>query len=218
VEGRQEIKALEEPPALAVSGRSPRPDAEADSTLPDRKTQQLEAFRLPPGFRGRSAAFVQLWWVVQALFVKPLPQIFFPLRRMLLRAFGAKIGVGVRIRPGVEVTYPWKVVIGDHSWIGDDVTLYSLGPIIIGSNTVISQKSYICAADHDYSDPTFAIRSRAVTIGDEVWVAADTWVGPGVTIASGAVIGARSTVTKDLPAGMICIGSPCRPIKPRTTS
>ena len=218
MEGLQEIKALEKPPARAVSGGSPRPDAEADPTTPDRKIQQLEAFRLPPGFRGRSGAFVQLWWLVQALLVKPLPQICFPLRRALLRAFGAKIGVGVRIRPGVEVTYPWKLVIGDHSWIGDDVTLYSLGSITIGSNTVISQKSYICAADHDYSDRTFAIRERPVTIADEVWVAADTWVGPGVTIASGAVVGARSTVTKDLPAGMICIGSPCRPIKPRITS
>lgn len=186
--------------------------------MQERNIQQLEAFRLPPGFRGRSAVFVQLWWLVQALFVKPLPQAFFPLRRLLLRTFGAKIGAGVRIRPGVEVTYPWKVVIGDHSWIGDNVTLYSLGPINIGSNTVISQNAYICAADHDYSDRAFAIRARAVTIEDEVWVASDAWVGPGVTIATGAVVGARSTVTKDLPARMICIGNPCRPVKPRITS
>jgi putative colanic acid biosynthesis acetyltransferase WcaF len=185
--------------------------------MQNRNIQQLQSFKLPADFRGRSAVFVQLWWIVQALFVKPLPQACFPLRRILLRAFGAKIGTGVRIRPGVEVTYPWKVVIGDHSWIGDNVTLYSLGPISIGANTVISQNAYICAADHDYSDPAFAIRARAVTIEDEVWVASDAWVGPGVRIGTGAVVGARSTVTKDLPARMVCIGNPCRPIKPRVT-
>src|SRR5579864_3010385 len=120
--------------------------------------QRLELFKLPAGFRGRSGVYVQLWWIVQALLFKPLPQICFPLRRLILRAFGAKVGSGVRIRPGVEVTFPWKVSIGANSWIGDNVTLYSLGDISIGHNTVVSQNSYICAADHDYSDPAFAIR------------------------------------------------------------
>jgi putative colanic acid biosynthesis acetyltransferase WcaF len=177
--------------------------------------QRLDQFTLPAGFRGKSAVYVQLWWIVQALFFKPLPQICFPLRRLILRAFGARVGEGVRIRPGVEVTFPWKVSIGANSWIGDNVTLYSLGAISIGHNTVVSQNSYICAADHDYSDPAFAIRARPVRIEDEVWVASDVWVGPGVTIGSGAVVGARSTVTKDLPAAMVCAGSPCKPIKPR---
>src|SRR3984957_19993367 len=120
--------------------------------------QRLDLFRLPANFRGRSGVYVQLWWLVQALLFKPLPQICFPLRRFILRAFGARIGSGVRIRPGVEVTYPWKVSIGENSWIGDNVTLYSLGEINIGHNTVVSQNSYICAADHDYSDIAFAIR------------------------------------------------------------
>jgi putative colanic acid biosynthesis acetyltransferase WcaF len=177
--------------------------------------QRLDLFRLPEGFRGRSATYVQLWWIVQALIVKPSPQIFYSLRRFMLRAFGAKIGAGVRIRPGVEVTYPWKVSIGDNSWLGDDVTLYSLGPISIGANSVVSQNVYICAADHDYSDAAFPIRARAVTIGDQVWIASDAWVGPGVTVGDGTVVGARSTVVADLPPGMICVGSPCRSIKPR---
>lgn len=177
--------------------------------------QRLELFTLPAQFRGRSGVYVQLWWLVQALFFKPLPQICFPLRRFILRTFGARIGSGVRIRPGVEVTYPWKVSIGENSWIGDNVTLYSLGEINIGHNTVVSQNSYICAADHDYSDLAFAIRARPVTIGDEVWVASDVWVGPGVTIGAGAIVGARSTVTRDQPAAMVCAGSPCKPIKPR---
>jgi putative colanic acid biosynthesis acetyltransferase WcaF len=177
--------------------------------------QRLDLFELPRGFRGRSALGVQWWWLVQALLFKPLPQICYPLRRALLRAFGAKIGSGVRIRPGVEITYPWKLTIGANSWIGDHVTLYSLGPITIGANVVVSQNSYICAADHDYSEIAFPIRERPVAIGDQVWIASDVWVGPGVTIGDGVVVGARSSVTSDLPRGMVCVGSPCKPIKPR---
>jgi putative colanic acid biosynthesis acetyltransferase WcaF len=177
--------------------------------------QQLSQFELPRGFRGKSAVHVQFWWIAQALLFKPLPQICYPIRRLLLRAFGAKIGRGVRIRPGVEVTYPWKVSIGANSWVGDGVTLYSLGSISIGADSVISQNAYICAADHDYADISFPIRERPVKIGDQVWIASDVWVGPGVTIGEGVVVGARSTVTKDLPEGMICVGSPCKPFKPR---
>lgn len=177
--------------------------------------QRLDLFRQPPLFRGRSALAVQFWWLVQALVVKRLPQICYPLRRTLLRAFGARIGAGVRIRPGVEITYPWKVTLGDHVWIGDDVTLYSLGPIRIGAHSVISQASYVCAADHDYTDVAFPVRERAICIGEQVWIAGDAWIGPGVTIGDGAVVAARSTVTEDLPPGMVCAGSPCVPLKRR---
>jgi putative colanic acid biosynthesis acetyltransferase WcaF len=177
--------------------------------------QRLDQFRLPLGFRGRPAWYVQFWWIVQALIVKPLPQICYPLRRGLLRLFGARIGAFVLIRPGVEITFPWKLSIGDNTWIGDDVTLYSLGPITIGANSVISQKSYICAADHDYTQASFPIRERPVQIGDQVWIGADVWVGPGVTVADGAVVGARSTVTRDLTEAMVYVGAPCKPMKPR---
>jgi putative colanic acid biosynthesis acetyltransferase WcaF len=180
--------------------------------------QRLDLFRLPAGFRGRSAVYVQLWWIVQGLLFKPLPQICYPIRRALLRAFGAKIGKGVLIRPGVEVTFPWKLVIGDYSWIGDDVTLYTLGPITIGANTVISQKSYICAADHDYAHVAFPIRERPIRIGDQAWIGGDVWVGPGVTIADGAVVGARSNVVQDVPEAMVCVGSPCRPLRHRSSA
>lgn len=186
------------------------------ASVPD--YQRLDLFRMPIGFRGRSALVVQLWWIVQALLFKPLPQICYPVRSFLLRLFGAHVGRFVRIRPGVEVTFPWKVTIGDNCWIGNDVTLYSLGPITIGDNSVVSQKSYICAADHDYSQPDFPIRERPVEIGTQVWIGADVWVGPGAHIADGAVVGARSTVTRDLPAGMVCVGSPAKPIKRRNMS
>ena len=102
--------------------------------------QLLNTFKLPKNFRGKNAFVVQLWWLVQSLLFKNSPQLLYGFRRFILRMFGAKIGKKVIIRPTVRITYPWKVSIGDYSWIGDDVVLYSLGEIEIGRNVVISQR------------------------------------------------------------------------------
>lgn len=179
------------------------------------KFQDLSAFTVPEGFRGKPAWFVQLWWAVQATAFKWSPQFAYAWRAWILRAFGAKIGKNVIIRPTAQFTYPWKIIIGDHSWIGDDTVLYSLGPISIGSNTVISQQSYVCAGDHDYTAQNFEIRGPAIHIGNECWIASGSYIGPGISIGDGSVVGARSVVTKNLPQGMICVGSPCRPIRQR---
>jgi putative colanic acid biosynthesis acetyltransferase WcaF len=143
------------------------------------------------------------------------PQFAYGYRAWLLRQFGARIGKDAIIRPSVTVTYPWKVSLGDNVWLGDDVVLYSLGEINIGSDTVISQRSYLCAGDHDHRRPEFPIRARSITIGEQSWVAADAFIGPGVNIGAGAVIGARSTVLRDMPAAMVCAGNPCRPMHAR---
>ena len=179
--------------------------------------QRLDKFRLPENFRGRPAWVVQLWWLVQDTLFRWSPQFLYGWRRWLLRLFGAQIGEKVLIRPTVRVTYPWKVRIGDYSWIGDDVVLYSLGEIDIGPHTVISQKSYICTGSHDFTKPEFPIYALPIKIGDQVWIATDVFVAPGVTIDDGVVVGARSTVLHDLPAGMICYGSPARPVRRRET-
>ena len=84
----------------------------------------------------------------------------FAWRRILLRMFGAKIGRNVLIRPSAKITYPWKVSIGEYSWIGDNAVLYSLGEIEIGNNTVISQRCYLCTASHKYDDSSFPIYSK----------------------------------------------------------
>jgi putative colanic acid biosynthesis acetyltransferase WcaF len=177
--------------------------------------QKLDLFSLPMGFRGRSAFVVQLWWLVQATLFAMSPQFMFGWRRLLLVLFGAKVGVDVLIRPSVRVTYPWKVKVGDRVWIGDHAELYSLGEIEIGNDVVISQKSYLCAATHDFTKISFNMIDKKITIGDQVWVATDVFIAPGVTIGRGALIGARSSVFSDMPAGMICIGSPAKPVKPR---
>ncbi len=177
--------------------------------------QDLKEFKVPLGFRGKSKIVVQLWWVVQTLLFRTSPQFLYSWRRFLLRSFGAKIGKGVIIRPTVRITYPWKVEIGDYSWIGDNVELYSLGTITIGKNSVVSQKSYLCTGSHDYMKKTFDIYAKPITIEDECWVATDVFVAPGIKIGKGSLVGARSTVLNDLPEGYICYGNPAKPIKIR---
>ena len=179
--------------------------------------QNISAFSIPPGFRGASALKCQVWWLVQSTLFAMSPQFMYSWRIWLLRLFGAKVGKGVIIRPTVRITYPWKVSIGDHSWIGDHAELYSLGEIAIGSNSVISQNTYLCTGSHDFTKDTFDIYAQKITIEDEVWVASDVFVAPGINIKKGAVIGARSTVLNDMPEGMICYGYPAKPVKPRIT-
>jgi len=178
--------------------------------------QNLSAFTLPDNFRGKNAVVVQLWWLVQALLFRTSPQICYGWRRFLLRLFGANIGKKVIIRPSVKITYPWKVSIGDYSWIGDDVVLYSLGEIEIGENTVISQKSYLCTGSHDYLKEDFPIFEKKITIEGECWLATDVFVAPGITIKKGTVVGARSSVYKDLPGNKVCIGNPAKIIRDRS--
>lgn len=177
--------------------------------------QNLDKFKLPKNFRGKNSFIVQLWWIVQSIFFRTSPQFAYGWRRFLLRIFGAKIGKKVIIRPTAKITYPWKVSIGDYSWIGDEVNLYSLGEIEIGKNTVISQKSYICTGSHDYLSDNFSIFAKKITIKDKCWLATDVFVAPGITIESGTVVGSRSSVYKNLEANKVYVGNPVKMIKER---
>lgn len=179
------------------------------------KLQQLAKFSVPSGFRGRGPIFVQCWWIIQATLFACSPQLMYGWRRLLLRLFGAKIGENVIIRPSVKVTYPWKLVIGDHAWIGDNVELYTLGNITIGDNVVVSQKSYLCTGSHDFQSEAFDIYAKPIAINTGAWIATDVFIGPGVTIGQGALVGARSSVFESMPEGMICFGYPAKPVKKR---
>ncbi len=177
--------------------------------------QDLARSHPPAGFRGRSAFTCQLWWIVQSTLFGCSPQIFYGWRNFLLRLFGAKVGTGVKIRPSVRITYPWKVEIGDHVGIGDNAVVYSLGPIFIGANACVSQRTYLCAATHDFRDATFPLVEGAIHVEEQAWVAADVFVAPGVTIGKGAVVGSRSTVLNDVPPFAIAVGYPAKPVKMR---
>ena len=165
--------------------------------------------------RGRPGWLILIWWLVQAIAFPISPHSFHAIRIGLLRLFGAKIGRGVVIRPTARITYPWKLEIGDYSWIGDDVVLYSLDHIRIGQHCVISQKCYLCTGSHDFQDPTFNLQIAPIELGNGVWLATDSFVGAGVKIGSNTVVGARSSVFNHLPAGQICFGTPCKPHRPR---
>jgi putative colanic acid biosynthesis acetyltransferase WcaF len=177
--------------------------------------QDLSKFEVPPGFRGKDVIRVQLWRSAQATLFRLSPRVMYGFRRLLLRAFGAHIGRGVLIRPTATVTYPWNLTVGDYSWLGDDTVVYNLAPVDIGANVAIAHRVYLCTGYHSITRLTFDIGGSPILVGDEAWLADDVFVGPGVSIGRGAVIGARSSVFKDMPEGMVCHGSPCRPEKRR---
>ena len=159
---------------------------------------KLQNFRLPENFRGRPAAYVVLWDLVNAVLFKPSPKIAYGWRRFLLRIFGAKIGKGVLIRPSVSVTYPWKLIVGDFSWVGDQVTLYTLDTIEIGKNSVISQHSYVCTGTHDFGSEYFDIRAVPIKIGNGTWIAYGCFLGPGIKIGDNCFVQALSKVTQNV--------------------
>jgi putative colanic acid biosynthesis acetyltransferase WcaF len=177
--------------------------------------QDLSRFRLPEGSRGRPAWFVQLWWFLDALFVRSTPQAFYCWRRAILRLFGAEVGRNVLIRPGVRVTFPWKVVIGDHCWIGDNVELYSVAKIVIGEHSVVSQGSYLCAGTHDHRDISFPFVASPIIVEPECWIAARAFVGPGVRVGRGSIVGACSVLLSDVSPATIVAGVPARPVGAR---
>lgn len=140
---------------------------------------------------------------------------WYALRRTLLRLFGAKVGQHVRLRPSVRVEQPWNLTIGDNSSIGDRSIVYCLGTVRIGRNVSLSQDVHLCAGTHDYTHSDLPLLRPPITIGDEVWLAADVFVGPDVEIGDGCVVGARSSVLKSLPPWKVCVGTPARPVKNR---
>jgi putative colanic acid biosynthesis acetyltransferase WcaF len=182
---------------------------------PAAEYQAMDRFRVPDDFRGRSKVYVQLWWIVQSSLFAMSLQPMYGWRRCLLRLFGARVGKKAIVRPSVKIPYPWKLTIGDHCHIGDEVHLYTYGEIEIGNCAVISQRSYLCTGTHDHTSPTFDLVARKIVIGPEAWLATDVFVAPGVTIGRGAVIGARSSVFEDIPPGVIAVGTPAKVIGER---
>lgn len=169
---------------------------------------------------GRSQRIISLWRLFGMPLLKKLPcEIFWEphfnaCKVRLLRMFGATIGNGLVIR-SCEVYYPWNLFIGNNVWIGYEANLYSLVPIRLGNNTVVSQRAFLCTGGHDVRDPRFGLTVGEIVLKDGAWVSAGCFVCPGVTLHEGAVAAAGSVVVKDLPAMTICGGNPCQPIKPR---
>ncbi|WP_290756530.1 MULTISPECIES: putative colanic acid biosynthesis acetyltransferase [unclassified Exiguobacterium] len=165
--------------------------------------------------RGKSGLYIFLWWFIQGTVFKYSLHNMYGWRRFLLRIFGAKIGKNVKVRSSAKFTYPWKISIGDYSWVGDEATLYSLDKIIIGNNCVVSQKAYLCTGSHDYSSKTFDLITSPIIVEDFSWISTDVFIHPGVTVKRNSIVGARSNLTKNTKENSVNIGNPAKFIKYR---
>jgi putative colanic acid biosynthesis acetyltransferase WcaF len=176
-----------------------------DQPLPPR---DLSAFSSAGFDRGASRMKEILWFLVRWVFFDtslPWPS---SLRCALLRLFGARVGRGVVIRAKVNVTFPWRLSVGDHVWIGEEVLILSLAPVTLEDSVCISQRAFLCTGSHDTRRPSFDLVTKPITIRQGAWVAAQVFVGPGTEIGSGAVVLAGSVVSKQVPPGVMVRGNP----------
>ena len=159
-----------------------------------------------------------LWDIVQIPCFQWIPRQLWWIRNSVLRLFGASIGPNVQIHPSVRIAIPWNLKVAANSSIGDRAIIYNLGPITMGENVSISQQAHLCAGSHDFTKPDLPLIKSPIVVEDGVWVCADAFVGPGVSIGKLAIIGARAVITKDVDAYSIMVGNPARKlVKQRET-
>jgi len=156
-----------------------------------------------------------LWGIVWAVAFRPTPKVLHSWRRFLLRLFGAKIGKKTHVYPSVRVWAPWNLDLGDYSTISHHVDCYCVSKIVIGMHVTVSQYSYLCTASHDFMQPQMPLTTAPILIEDGAWITACVFIGPGVVVGSGAVIGACSAVFNSIPAWTVVGGNPCLHIKDR---
>jgi putative colanic acid biosynthesis acetyltransferase WcaF len=133
----------------------------------------------------------------------------------MLRAFGAKVGRKVVIKPRVTIMFPWKLALGDNVWLGEECWLLNLDRITIGNNVCISQRAFLCTGNHDYKSQRFDLILKPIEVEDGAWIGACAWVGPGVCIGSHAVLTAGSVAAKDLEPFGIYTGNPAAFVRTR---
>lgn len=155
------------------------------------------------------------WNLVQATLIRFSPGRAMRWRRFWLRLFGAKVGKLAGIRPTTRIIHPWLLTLEDYAMLGDGVTVYNLGHVTVGEHTVVSQNVHLCAGTHDYTKPDLPLIRSFINLGRGVWVCADAFIGPGVTIGDNTVVGARAVVVKDVGPDIVVAGNPAKPVKPR---
>lgn len=172
-----------------------------------RSKRSLAARRGRPYDKGRGFVAQAVWVAVSSLI---FTKVWCPNRARIaiLRWFGADIGDGVLIKHRVQVQWPWKLSIGDNSWVGTDAELYNLDHIVIGSDVCISQYAYLCTGSHDRHSPTFEFDNRPIIVEDGVWICARSTVLHGVTVGANSVIAATALVTRDVPPSSIVRPAP----------
>lgn len=166
----------------------------------------------PPSTRDK--LFRAIWRISWAVLFRPSPTPLHSWRRVLLRLFGATIGHGVRIYPACRIWAPWNLTVGAGATIGP-ATLYNVAEMVICGNAIISQGAHLCTASHNFDSPTFDLIKGPIYIGENAWVAADAFVGPGVNIGESAVISARAVVVRHVDPRDVMAGNPARTVRHR---
>jgi len=149
-----------------------------------------------------------LWVLMRCFFFQNACPWGSALRSVLLRAFGAKIGKRVCLGSNVYISFPWRLAVGDHVWIGDDVGILSLAQVTIESNVCVARRSFLCTGSHDFRREDFKLKVAPILIRTGSWIAIGSLILPGVTIGGGAVVSAGSVVLKDVPANCLVRGNP----------
>ena len=180
-------------------------DACVDLSRFDRRSFDRGASRL------KEAAWLFVRWFFFVLPLVPISRI----RVAILRRFGARVGCGVVIRTGVRIKFPWRLRLGDHVWIGEQVELLNLDAITVGNNVCISQRAFLCTGNHDYRCPRFSLTTAPIRIGDGAWIGAAAFVAPGVDVHTHAVLAAGSVATRSLEPHTIHQGNPAVPVRAR---
>jgi putative colanic acid biosynthesis acetyltransferase WcaF len=165
--------------------------------------------------RGASALREAAWLIVRAMVFLWNPFPCYAFKRWVLSLFGATVGEGAIVKPGARITFPWKLTLGAHCWIGEEAFILNLDEVRIGESACVSQRAFLCTGNHDYRDPQFALITAPIEIGGGAWVGAGAFVGPGVTLGQGAVLCAWSVANRDLEPDTICQGNPARKVKDR---
>ena len=175
----------------------------------------LAAFDNAEYFPGRGPATRWFWYFVSLL---AFEGGWFPLskpKRWLLRLFGAKVGVGVVIKPHVRIKYPWRLRVGDHCWIGQAAWIDNIEDVVLGDHVCLSQQVYLCTGSHDYRKRTFDLSARPIHIEDGVWLGARCLLLGGTTVHANSIVTAGSIVAHDVPPGSIVRGNPATVIRER---
>ena len=164
---------------------------------------------------GRSLLYQLAWFFLGLPLLKSSLLPFSSFRVRLLRLFGATVGEGVVIKPGVRVKYPWRLTIGNHCWLGEDCWIDNLADVRLGNNVCVSQGAYFCTGNHDWTDPSFSLLVKPIVLHDGSWAGAKTVLAPGVVLGECAIVAAGSVVTKDIPPFEIHGGNPAVFVKQR---
>lgn len=156
-----------------------------------------------------------LWYFIGSRLVESYLLPISSFKVSILRLFGASLGQGVRIKPGVRVKFPWRLTVGDYVWIGENAWIDNLAPVTIESHACISQGVYLCTGNHDWNHPDFKLIPSPIYIQESSWIAAKSVIGPGVTVGRGAVITLAGVTGRSLEPMTIYAGNPAQPIKQR---